>query len=200
MSTMNMTIWGANEYLSRHQNETLFDLMTLPAGIDRDLLIDQIFLRSAEFEILYSNLDFMREAVGVWSRTNSRTFERWVKALSIDYEPLNNYDRTEEWTTNNSFSNNTHNHGYVDGSLTNNVSAYDSSGYQPHDQSTSRDNTDMNNDNSGNGTEVKTGRAFGNIGVTTSQQMLEAELSIAEWNLYYHIADLFVKEFTIPVY
>ena len=44
------------------------------------------------------------------------------------------------------------------------------------------------------------GHMYGNIGVTTSQQMLEAEMQVAEWNLYQHITDLFLQAFTIPVY
>ena len=40
----------------------------------------------------------------------------------------------------------------------------------------------------------------GNIGVTTSQMMLQSELDIARWNLYEHIADLFCQEFCIMVY
>ena len=40
----------------------------------------------------------------------------------------------------------------------------------------------------------------GNIGVTTSQQMLEAELDIVTWNLYEHISDIFIDEFCILVY
>lgn len=200
MSTMMMTIYGANEYLKKHANQSIFDLLVLPAGIDKELLCDQIILRSGEFEVLYSNLGFLREAIGVWARTYARTFERWVLALNTEYNPLENYDRIEEWHTDNDFENHTYNHGYVTGNLTNNVSAYDVDTFQPHDQSTSRDDTDMRADNDGEGHEGKTGRAHGNIGVTTSQQMLESELKIAEWNLYYHIADLFIKEFCIPVY
>ena len=40
----------------------------------------------------------------------------------------------------------------------------------------------------------------GNIGVTTSQQMLQAELDIDMWNVYEHITDLFLNEFVIPIY
>ena len=47
---------------------------------------------------------------------------------------------------------------------------------------------------------VRDGRIHGNIGVTTSQQMLQAELDIAQWNLYEHITDLFLSEFVIPIY
>ena len=40
----------------------------------------------------------------------------------------------------------------------------------------------------------------GNIGVTTSQQMLESELKIQSWSIYQHITDLFCKELLITVY
>lgn len=43
-------------------------------------------------------------------------------------------------------------------------------------------------------------RAYGNIGVTTSQQMLQQELDIARWNIYQQIADMFIEEFCITVY
>lgn len=42
--------------------------------------------------------------------------------------------------------------------------------------------------------------AHGNIGVTTSQQMLKSELDIQLWNEYYHIADLFINDLCVRVY
>ena len=58
--------------------------------------------------------------------------------------------------------------------------------------------------NNENGTDDYTNthkaRLFGNIGVTTSQQMLQSEFDIARWNMYEHIADLFASEFCIMVY
>ena len=47
---------------------------------------------------------------------------------------------------------------------------------------------------------VRTGRAHGNIGVTTSQQMLESEIEIARFNLYDEISNLFLSEFCIYTY
>ena len=41
---------------------------------------------------------------------------------------------------------------------------------------------------------------YGNIGVTTSTQMLEDFLRVERWNIYEHIADIFCDEFCIPVY
>lgn len=55
-------------------------------------------------------------------------------------------------------------------------------------------------------TEVNTGdhlfasHIHGNIGVTTSQQMLEAELATREFDIYDKVAEIFAKEFMIRVY
>ena len=51
-----------------------------------------------------------------------------------------------------------------------------------------------------NGKDIHTGRIHGNIGVTTSQQMLQSELDIARFNLIQQITDLFLTEFTLMVY
>ena len=86
-----LTVLGMYDY-----DNTLFDNLTLPEGIEKDLAVDQILLRSAEFEALYSDPRFMKFAIGRWGATHYRTFEKWVTVLNKEYEPLWNYDRTEE--------------------------------------------------------------------------------------------------------
>lgn len=75
----------------------LFDLMDLPEGINKDDVINDIIMRGGEFELLYPDYNYMRQFIGVWSRKHYRTFEKWVEALAIDYNPLDNYDRYEEY-------------------------------------------------------------------------------------------------------
>lgn len=41
---------------------------------------------------------------------------------------------------------------------------------------------------------------YGNIGVTQSSDMLRSFYDIAEWSLYDHMSDVFVRELLIPVY
>lgn len=85
----------------------------------------------------------------------------------------------------------------------NNVSAYNSSDYSPSEENvSSASQTDVNNSTSNSTTEnissnKRIGRVHGNIGVTTSQQMLQSELDVASWNLYQHITDIFAKEFLL---
>ena len=78
-------------------DDTLFDLLDVPEGIDKDKLIDNILLEAGERSVIYSDPDFLKNAIGIWSNTYRATFERWAKALAIEYDPLENYDRREEW-------------------------------------------------------------------------------------------------------
>jgi len=226
MSQAKITLIGIENYLN--PDHSVFENMQLPAGIDRDTLIGAIILRCQEFELLYSDPDFLITAVNVWSRKNYRTFDKWVKALDISYDPLFNYDRTEEYTdthagkfnnssTTNGTNGNTRTDNLTDTSdITNTHSekAYNDSSYVGTTQDvvdqdethtgTVTDNGNFNSNTGANGTDdytnIHKARLFGNIGVTTSQQMLQSELDIARWNMYEHIADLFAQEFCIMVY
>ena len=214
----------------------IFDLMTLPAGIDKDLVRDNILLQSAEFEVLYPNPVFVKQAVKRWADKWYFTFEKWVTALAIEYDPLNNYDRYEEYedtekesrkdtgstteTGNNSATTSNSTTGSsVSGSTTdNNISAYDSTTLREDTQqitdSTVSDSSSGSSTSSANdsrtGTESRDGTTdrslkhkahlYGNIGVTTSQQMLQSELDVARFNLVDQITDCFITEFCICVY
>jgi len=230
MAQAKITLIGIENYLN--PEHSVFELMTMPEGIDKETLIGAIMLRCQEFALLYSDPDFLISAVNIWSRKNYRTFDKWVKALDISYDPLFNYDRTEEYTdTHNGKFENSGTSGNTrtdDLTMTNNLAdsndvttthsekAYNDSNYvgttqDVVDQDESHTGTVTNtgtvtdsamatNGGSDEYTDIHKARLYGNIGVTTSQQMLQSELDIARWNLYEHIADLFCQEFCIMVY
>lgn len=231
MSLAKITMTGQETYL-HYKNQSLFDLFVLPEEIDKDNCVDNIMLEGGEFETLYSDPDFMRAAIGTWSSKHYRTFEKWINALNIEYEPLENYDRIEDWTdsgtensnskfiddseTNSSSTTNSNGKSNQGGSTEDLVSAFDSSSYQEsekhtidtdedheeHIGSTSKvenDSTQTNEFHKGDKT-VHSGRIHGNIGVTTSQQMLQSELDIARFNIVQQITDLFLCELCICVY
>lgn len=195
MSIAKMTLLGFYNAMEAY-NTPLFDEMVLPAGIDKEIFIDALLMECGEMEVLYANPDFFRNAVTAWSKKWLRTFLKWYEALQVQYDPLNNYDRTEEWDTDSTFQSS--------GTTTNNAttttsrSAYDSSTLTPYDSATSNgsgsDRADSNN------REVRKGRAYGNIGVTTSQQMLQSELDLQRWNLYSNMIDIFKEELLIAIY
>ena len=243
MSSAKITTVGFYQYMNAYNND-LFGLLNLPPGIDKDTLVNNIMLRGGEFEVVYSNPDFYKSAIGLWSNKHYRTFEKWINALNIDYNPLENYDRMEEWSdsglrTNtgtvsdsgirkNTGTQSTESSGKDNfkesGNSTSSdeISAYNSNSFQNDKKNTtnssnsSETNTTTNNTRTDNLSESNSnartdnlsektnsdrkGRAHGNIGVTTSQQMLQSELDIAKWNIYEQITDLFLSEFCIMVY
>lgn len=218
MAQAKITLIGIENYLNPERS--VFDSLVLPEGIDKDVLIGSIILRCQEFELLYSEPDFLTSAINVWSRKNYRTFEKWVKALNIEYDPLYNYDRTEEFEDvhEGSFESggkgkNTLTNNLTDttnDTLTHSEKAYNDANFVGTTQdksegSITRTGTASNDlENSNNGSDkyknIHKARLFGNIGVTTSQQMLQSELDVARWNMYEHIADLFCNEFCLMVY
>lgn len=93
MSSATMTMLGMSNYVP-----DLFDDLTFPAGIDKETAVDEILLKCGEFELLYSNPAFLKTAITHWGKKHYRTFAEWVKALAIEFDPLYNYDRYEEYT------------------------------------------------------------------------------------------------------
>lgn len=184
MSNFKATLYGFDYYLK----DGLFKDLELPEGLNKDVLIAVILKECGEMTPVFTDAEFMQQMIGAWSIKWKDTFRRWFNALSITYDPLNNYDRTEEWTTD------TTSGSSGSSSVETTKSAYDSDTYTPYDKVSG-----TNSDNA-SGNEVKRGHTYGNIGVTTSQQMLQAELDIAEWNIYDHIKDLFMQEFCIMIY
>lgn len=231
MSLAKLTIIGQETWLQK-DNKSLFDLFTLPEAIDKDTCIDNIILECGDFEVLYSDPYFMRSAIGVWSKKHYRTFEKWAAALAIDYNPLENYDRVEEWTdteneksdvdfgdktkTTTDSTTDTSGKSEQNGNTEDLVSAFDSDSYQESEKhvidtdekhednvksNTVLDNETTQNTKGNKDTEGKhQGRIHGNIGVTTSQQMLQSEIDIARFNLVQQITDLFAEELCILVY
>ena len=219
MSTMTMTTIGMY-----NTDSTLFDNMILPDELDRDLVINAILMRSGEFEVLYPNIDFMKFSIGAWSRKWNKTFADWVKGQEATWNPIENYDRHEDssdsYTKSGSGSSSETSSGTSSGSdtfggtgsNTNSVSAYDASTFQnsskvdttTSNSSTSSSTTSASNsvtttdsETSGN---THTSHIHGNIGVTQASDMLKAFYDISAWNIYEHIADVFVTEYCIPIY
>lgn len=206
-----MSLLGLYNYDNR-----LFDLLTVPSGIDKDILIDNILQESSEFETLYPDWEYMYHSIGLVSKKWQRTFTKWKKALDIEYDPIYNYDRYEKWTDEGTDSGTVQNTGSSSskesssgsGSAITNVNAYDSNTFQPDGKSDSNQSANSSGEDTNNSSETRNlkttgkhdGHLYGNIGVTTSQQMLESELEIDQWNLIEHITDIFIRELCILIY
>lgn len=203
MSSLTMTILGLYRY-GEYNQQDLFQNMKIPAGIDRQDLIDNILEQGAAFEILYPDFEYLQFSIGAWSKRWYRTMEKWLEALNVSYDPLNNYDRHEEWTDNDNVSGTTETEAGVNttGDDELSVVAYNSDQYH-NKEKTDSSGTSTSTGSSKTDTDAESkhkGHLWGNIGVTTSQEMLREELDVQKFNLIQQITDLFLTEFCIMVY
>lgn len=96
MSQAKITLIGMEKFLN--PEHSVFEDLILPEGIDKDTLIGSIIMRCQEFELLYPDPEFMTAAVNVWGRKHYWTFDKWIKVMNKEYDPLYNKDYHEEWT------------------------------------------------------------------------------------------------------
>ena len=218
-----ISVLGLYEY-----DNTIFDGLKLPEGVDKETLITNLVTELSGFEILYPNPDFMKRLIPVWSAKEFPVWHKLYETTLLKYDPLSNYDRTEEWEDvgDNSATNNgtTKNIGSSTGSSSgsssgsgsnkNSVAGFNSSELVENEKaensgqssSSSSNNSSSNSDTTISGTSTEKlksthrGRVSGNIGVTTSQQMLDEERRVALFNLYDRIIESFKMRFCVLVY
>lgn len=221
--------------LSRINPDILSD-MVLPDGLDAYLVKDNLLAETAELELIYPDALFMQAMIGRWSQKELPIWTRLYKTTLLDYNPIENYDRIEEWTegensarsvdaetTGNSTTGSTgstNTSGTTTASATgqNYVSAYNEPDFTPTEKDTNTQNgsSETVQHEEGN-VNVKTaadtttsetekrdlsrsGRAHGNIGVTTSQQMIESERQVSLYNIIDVIINSFKNRFCLQVY
>lgn len=236
-------------------DNTLFDDMSIPAEMSKNLLIENLLAETAELEVLYPNPVVMKSLITVWSRKQLPVWEKLYATTQFDYNPIENYDRKETGTTTGTAT--TERAGTADdidtttrsGSDTVHTDWQDESGgsdtveaeklhsvaafdtptvgamvqnYKDEDDGTTtygktnegssdvvttyggkdtttserRNNETVQQSNDGGHTL----RAHGNIGVTTTQEMIRQEREVDEFNIYDYIIRDFTLRFCLLVY
>ena len=224
MAEARLTLIGLYNY-----DNSLFDNLKLPEEIDKNIFVNNLLLKCGEFGVLYSNLDFMKFAIGNWGKKYFNSFIRINKALTEEYNPIHNFDRFEDMTDSDSTerkstdnknstvksTNTIVGSNEVDENSESKVSAYNSETYQPDNSNTT--NTSQSNRSTSNSeqgqtdttsntedekhTSTHTGHLYGNIGVTKSQDMVTDEIKLRSNNNIYDImSEIFKAEFLILVY
>lgn len=185
----------------------------LPNTITIDEVKTALLQECSELEILFPDPVTFKTVSDAWSRRKILGWQRALAAMNASYNPIHNYDRTEQIT-----DNETNNKSITDrltGTDTNTihdaqelkVSAYNESTYQPKERNDRTGSNSITHGTTNTGTETGT-RIFshnahlsGNIGVTTSQQMVESEIELSNrLNIINMIVTDFKKEFCLMVY
>lgn len=92
-----LTIIGMEKYLN-YLNDSLFKNLVFPNGIDKTLATNTCMLRAGEMEALYPDADFLKEQITIWGQRYYLTFQKWLEGFQAEYDPIENYDRMEDWT------------------------------------------------------------------------------------------------------
>lgn len=249
----------------------------LPDGLSHETLDPLLLAETAELELLYPEPNTLKTVIKAWAVSRNPQWARMLLALTEEYNPIHNYDRTETWTEDHERSlsvegsNSGQNSRTVDvtGSSTDTLESSEteeSSGTASGESSgtsqgsgtdleqvagfnqgnalvnkgqntksdsstvssetessqsgtreTSREDqrtvsdsrqtedsgaesSEFQRTDTDEGTTTREGHIRGNIGVTTSAQMISGELEIRKTSIYQIIIHEFVKMFCIGVY
>lgn len=200
MSNITLSILGLYNF-----DDSIFSDMTVPEGVDKELAINSILTDCAELEILYPNPEFMKTMIKIWSAREMPIWTRIYNAEQVEYNPIENYDRQQtDRETNNGTGTGTQT-ATSSGSQTvlHKYAAFDSGALadQTQDNGTTGSTENANQSTTIQNQRDFTSRIHGNIGVTTSQQMLESELALApKLSIINYIVESFRKRFCILVY
>ena len=184
-----------------------FDDADIDSRLDKDEIKMAILERCGTLLPVYTNSEMFKTFSDSFFKQRKNIISKLIDTTEFEYNPIANYDSTEEVTR--KYDETTTNQNQTNGNSSrnttqeNNVSAYDSDVYQPKEKvvRTTNDNDSTNGSGSGTSdiTENLTTRKRGNIGVTTTQQMIEAERKVVLFNVYNWIAIEFEQKFFICV-
>lgn len=194
-----VSILGLYQY-----DKTIFDGFKIPEQVDRDMLISNLLTELTEFEVLYPNTDFMKMIIEVWSGKELPIWKKLLETTQYEYNPIYNFDRTEEYTDEKEST--TVSEGTLENHGTDTENRY-GAGFNSTDpvftnkieQTAGSGNSSTGNIDNSERLKHKA-RLYGNIGVTTTQQMIESEREVVKFNIMDYIIDSFKKRFCILIY
>lgn len=153
-------------------NTDVFAGLNVPEGMDRQTVIDEILMECGGLELLYPSYTFMKMAISNWSKVEENIWNKLHNSESFDYNPLWNVDANIVET--------------LDGLGVGSTKGYNEPDWLENDKAKT-DNT-------------ITTRRTGNIGVTSSQQLIREERDVADFSTYKYIVESFKKRFCLMVY
>ena len=194
----------------------VFKDIDINVKLDKDTLINSIMDVCGMNEPIYPEIEILQIKVQYFFKKHKEQFDKLVYLYSLkydkDYNPIWNKDGTKTHieTTERSKDNtvdNLHNSLINDnGEDINQVSAYDSNGFSNDSKTTNTNKRNESGNDKTNGKEKENIKLSiediekGNIGVTTTADMLNQEIDLqSKFNVYEVIARMFFDELCLHV-
>lgn len=198
-------------------NGALFDGLTIPEGVDKQTLVHNLLLETADLEVIYPDSGFMAEALRMYSTKQLVNWQKYYATSQLKYDPIYNFDRYESYTDNETTSGLEDQtdtvagsvSGSTDSNVTSKVAGFNAAELVESGANITGATTSSENSSSGTSSREHSStrkfeheaRLYGNIGVTTSQQMLQSEIDIIpNINIYDLIIQDIKNRFCLLVY
>lgn len=88
---MRFSLYGLYEY-----DNTIFDDVILPPGIDKQITLDTIMDLSGDLYVYYQIPSIAKRQITQWFTRHYHGFERMILTLTKDYNPIENTDAYED--------------------------------------------------------------------------------------------------------
>lgn len=199
-------------------DNSILDNLVIPAALEskRSVIKDNLLMESAELEVLFPDFAMLKYAIGVWSQKELPVWQELYDTTQYEYNPIWNKDGTfTELETRDLLGTEIRNltGDSEDSGSGSSTAEYDVFGYNSetaaHESKTTDSNTYSRNssstqkgtiDNTDSGTVKRERTEQGNIGVTSTQELIERQRAVVEFNIIDRIIKDFIARFCILVY
>lgn len=202
------------------------DKVSNPWVPDKNDFIGYLMMQAAEMELVYTSAPVMATMITVWSAAHNYEWKQLYNTMLYKYNPIWNKDglwkETRDLDGKNDRTANldvTDTRTYTNlkdvqtGNVEHMVTGYDSNSYSANTKDVMNDVTNTRNGEDKNVQKITgtdkyytedngtiTREESGNIGVTMTQEMIQRQREIVQFNLYDYIARQFIKQFCIQLY
>lgn len=179
-------------------------------------LINYLCWELAELPLVYSDPVSLKIAVEYWSKSQLKTWTELLKTLNYEYNPLWNKDGEVQETRDITFRNASNStdtgtvgtSGSSSGSNENQVTGYDTNTYSPNERNLTSGSASETETRNLAGHTYHDGESHdrfgrwerGNIGLTTTMQLIREQRDLVQLNFYEFLTLAFKREFCVMVW
>lgn len=198
-------------------NERILGELVVPEGVDIELVKDNLLAETAELEVIYPDAYFMQAMIGRWSAKELPVWQKLYNTTVLKYNPIENYDRKENWTEDENTTRNTdseatgtsttetngtskqHRENEIEHGQNKYVSAYNESDFTPTErtQDSQQEIGDTTQEDEGN---VNVTAKSGNVTDETGKRLLDREGKISGNTGFYTKQKMIEQERQIAEY
>lgn len=198
-------------------NEGILGELVVPEGVDIELVKDNLLAETAELEVIYPDAMFMQAMIGRWSAKELPVWQKLYNTTVLKYNPIENYDRKENWTEDESTTKNTdseatgtsktetdgaskqHRENEIEHGQNKYVSAYNETDFTPTEriQDSQQEIGDTTQEDKGN---VNVTAKSGNVTDETGKRLLDREGKISGNTGFYTKQKMIEQERAIAMY